>query len=84
LVVTERGLQIRVTPPPEREVHRGDMLQLALRPEKVDIASAPMTAEANTCSGTIRHIVYLGAVTHYDVASEAGEAFVVYWQNQAA
>jgi spermidine/putrescine ABC transporter ATP-binding subunit len=84
IVVTEKGLTIRVTLPPEREVHRGDRLQLALRPEKVDITSAPATTEGNICTGTIRHIVYLGTVTHYYVTSEDGETFVVYWQNQAA
>jgi ABC-type Fe3+/spermidine/putrescine transport system ATPase subunit len=60
------------------------MQQLALRPEKVDMAAVPMTAEANTCTGKIKHIVYLGTVTHYYVTSEHGDAFVVYWQNQAA
>jgi spermidine/putrescine ABC transporter ATP-binding subunit len=84
LVVTEKGLIIRVNLPPERDVRGGDMLQLALRPEKVDMASVPMTAEANTCTGKIKHIVYLGTVTHYYVTSEHGDAFVVYWQNQAA
>jgi ABC-type Fe3+/spermidine/putrescine transport system ATPase subunit len=84
VMVTEKGLTIRVTPPCGREVRRGDRLQLALRPEKVDITSAPVMAEMNTCTGTIRHIVYLGTVTHYYVTSEDGEAFVVYWQNQAA
>ena len=43
-----------------------------------------MTPQANTCTGTIRHIVYLGTVTHYYVTSEDGEAFVVYCQNQSA
>jgi spermidine/putrescine transport system ATP-binding protein len=83
LVVTEKGLTIRVAPPSAREVRKGDRLQLALRPEKVDITSVPAAA-ANTCSGTLRHIVYLGTVTHYYVTSEDGEAFIVYWQNQAA
>jgi ABC-type Fe3+/spermidine/putrescine transport system ATPase subunit len=82
LAVTEKGLAIRVTPPSAREVRKGDRLQLALRPEKVDITSVP--AAANTCSGTIRHIVYLGTATHYYVISEDGEAFIVYRQNQTA
>jgi ABC-type Fe3+/spermidine/putrescine transport system ATPase subunit len=50
----------------------------------VDISSSPMMPEANTCTGRIRHIVYLGTVTHYYVTSETGEAFVIYRQNQAA
>jgi ABC-type Fe3+/spermidine/putrescine transport system ATPase subunit len=84
LVVTERGLPIPVTPPPERQVRRGDRLQLALRPEKVDIAATPAPAGANGCIGTIKHIVYLGTMTHYYVTSDAGEEFVVYCQNQAS
>ncbi|HEX9869393.1 MAG TPA: ABC transporter ATP-binding protein, partial [Candidatus Tectomicrobia bacterium] len=84
LVVTDKGLKLRVTCAPGRQVRKGDRLQLALRPEKVDISSSPMAAEANTCTGTIRHIVYLGTVTHYYVTSETGEAFVIFRQNQAA
>jgi spermidine/putrescine transport system ATP-binding protein len=84
LVVTDKGLKLRVTGAPGRQVCTGDRLQLALRPEKVDISSSPMTPEANTCTGRIRHIVYLGTVTHYYVTSETGEEFVIYCQNQAA
>jgi spermidine/putrescine ABC transporter ATP-binding subunit len=84
LVVTDKGLKIWVTGAPGRQVRKGDRLQLALRPEKVDISASPMTPKANTCTGTIRHIVYLGTVTHYYVTSETGEAFVIYCQNQAA
>jgi spermidine/putrescine ABC transporter ATP-binding subunit len=84
LVVTDKGLKLRVTCAPERQARQGDRLQLALRPEKLHMSSTPEAPEANTCAATIRHIVYLGTVTHYYVTSESGEAFVVYCQNQAA
>jgi putative spermidine/putrescine transport system ATP-binding protein len=84
LVVTENGLKIWVSPAPEREVLRGDRLHLALRPEKVHLTWSQSAQEANTCAGTIKHIVYLGTVTHYYMTSEAGEAFVAYLQNHEA
>jgi spermidine/putrescine ABC transporter ATP-binding subunit len=84
LVVTAKGLKIWVCPAPERDVRQGDTLHLALRPEKVHITASPSRQEANTCTGIIGHIVYLGTVTHYYVTSDDGGAFVVYVQNQAA
>ena len=83
-MVTDKSLEIRVTCAPGHQVCKGYRLQLARCPEKVDISSLPMTPQANACKGTIRHIVYLGTVTHYYVTSEDGEAFVIYCQNQAA
>jgi ABC-type Fe3+/spermidine/putrescine transport system ATPase subunit len=82
LVVTAKGLKIRVSPASEREVRQGAPLRVALRPEKVQMTSSPVTEGGNRCTGTIKHIVYLGTVTHYYVTNEEGEAFVVYLQNQ--
>jgi spermidine/putrescine transport system ATP-binding protein len=84
LVVTAKGLKLWLSPTPDGEVRQGDHLHLALRPEKVHLTSSPARQEVNTCAGTIRHIVYLGTVTHYYVTSEEDEAFVVYLQNQQA
>ena len=84
LVVTAKGLKVRVSPASGREVRQGDRLHLALRPEKVHMTSSPVTEGDNTCAGTIRHVVYLGTVTHYYVSSAEGEAFVIYQQNQHA
>jgi TOBE domain-containing protein len=68
---------------PSRQVRRGDRLQLALRPGKIDMSPSPMAPGAGTSTGTIRHVVYLGTVPHYYVTSEAGEAFVIHCQSQA-
>jgi putative spermidine/putrescine transport system ATP-binding protein len=81
-VNTTRGISMWVTPPPGRNIRVGDTLQLALRPEKVLLATPDRQARQHAHTATIQHIVYLGTSTHYYLGTEAGEDIVAYVQNR--
>jgi spermidine/putrescine ABC transporter ATP-binding subunit len=82
LVATENQMKLWVSPPSDRKIRVGETLQLAVRPEKVKIDAHRPAGEWNAYPSTIANIIYLGAVTHYDVKTEPGEALIVYVQNQ--
>ncbi|HEV8306555.1 MAG TPA: ABC transporter ATP-binding protein [Methylomirabilota bacterium] len=61
----------------------GDPVELAIRPEKIRLAAAPLPA-ANCVAGQVEHLVYLGAVTYYYLRIAGEVRLVVMEQNQTA
>jgi putative spermidine/putrescine transport system ATP-binding protein len=61
----------------------GDPQAFTIRPEKIALAEpdAPVGAEDCSATGTVREVVYLGAVTRYIVQLDAGGTLVVMQQN---
>jgi spermidine/putrescine ABC transporter ATP-binding subunit len=82
VVLTDNQFRLWVTPPSGQTPYIGDTLHLALRPEKISLSRSRPTGEQNIAAAVIKHIVYLGTVTHYYVKTEEGEDLVVYAQNQ--
>jgi putative spermidine/putrescine transport system ATP-binding protein len=61
----------------------GDPQAFTVRPEKIAMAEpgAPVSGEDCSATGTVREVVYLGAVTRYVVELEVGGTLVVMQQN---
>ena len=61
----------------------GDAHAFTIRPEKIAMAEAATTVDADHCSATghVREVVYLGAVTRYIVQLDVGGELVVMQQN---
>jgi spermidine/putrescine ABC transporter ATP-binding subunit len=82
VVITDNHLRLWVPPADGKKVRVGDTCQIALRPEKISLSRHRPAAEQHVTAAVIKHIVYLGTVTHYYVKTEEGEDLVVYVQNQ--
>jgi spermidine/putrescine ABC transporter ATP-binding subunit len=82
MVRTTRGMTLWLRPPPGRQLGVGDTVHLALRPEKVTMIPFEAPPMPYAQSVTIKHIIYLGTVTHYYTRTVHGEEIVVYAQNQ--
>jgi len=73
-----------------RALNRGQKGALALRPEQIQIDAVPIGAtltdnvESNSFRGTIRQLIFLGDVTHYHVALEAGALLEILLPNASA
>jgi putative spermidine/putrescine transport system ATP-binding protein len=61
----------------------GDPQPFTIRPEKIALAEIgdPVASEDCSATGTVREVVYLGAVTRYIVQLDAGGTLVVMQQN---
>jgi spermidine/putrescine transport system ATP-binding protein len=81
LVLTESHMKLWVSPASNRKIRVGEILQLALRPEKIRLVPHRPSKEWNAYPATIAHIVYLSAVTHFYVQTELQEALIVSVQN---
>ena len=64
----------------EVNVKAGDMISVAIRPEKIDIREATDT-EANALPGTIEEVIFIGTDTRYVVRITEKTALVVREQN---
>ncbi len=81
-LVIELASGARVSALPVDGPRAGDRVELAIRPEKIEIAEVAGRA-ANCLPGTVENVVYLGAVTYYHVQTPDGR-LVVMEQNRAA
>ena len=68
---------------PVAQVIAGDPHAFTIRPEKIVLAELDASSTGDDCSatGTVREVVYLGAVTRYIVELDAGGRLVVMQQN---
>ncbi|MBI1846149.1 MAG: ABC transporter ATP-binding protein [Candidatus Rokubacteria bacterium] len=62
-------------------VQPGDPVEVAVRPEKVRLGTAP-SSDANCVAGRVENVVYLGAVTYYYVRVTEDVRLVAMEQNQ--
>jgi spermidine/putrescine ABC transporter ATP-binding subunit len=80
-LVVELASGARVSALPVEGPGVGDRVEIAIRPEKLEIADGAGRA-ANCLAGTVENVVYLGAVTYYHVHT-ADARLVVMEQNRA-
>jgi spermidine/putrescine transport system ATP-binding protein len=74
-----------VVPVGDDAVRVGDPLQLSVRPEKIDLATAPPTADGRSVvRGVVTEVVYLGTSTNYNVTTSTGAGVVVFDQNASS
>ncbi|HEY6067146.1 MAG TPA: ABC transporter ATP-binding protein [Gaiellaceae bacterium] len=72
--VARFGESERVVVPVGRDVHAGDVLRVAVRPERVQIGphGRPSADGGSALDGTVAEIVYLGMYTQFHVQTRAG------------
>ena len=61
----------------------GQQVWLALRPEKIRIASRAATSAINAIPGKVEDVGYLGSISHYHVRTAAGERMTALRANSA-
>jgi spermidine/putrescine transport system ATP-binding protein len=83
--VIELGPDERIiVPVQDRAVWPGSPLELTVRPEKIDLLTAPPAGEGCALRGTVTEVVYLGTSTNFSVSTTAGSDMVVFQQNSAS
>jgi spermidine/putrescine transport system ATP-binding protein len=60
----------------------GEVIELTVRPEKIELCGEPMNASA--LRGTVTEVVYLGTFTNYNVTTSTGAEVVVFVQNASS
>ncbi|MBW4466886.1 MAG: ABC transporter ATP-binding protein [Pegethrix bostrychoides GSE-TBD4-15B] len=81
---TRSGLKIWVKPQalfkenPTREV------LVSIRPEKIQLGSTDSSEIANRYDGTLKHVMYLGNHTHYQVELPSGDVITVFQTNRSS
>jgi spermidine/putrescine transport system ATP-binding protein len=73
-----------IVPVQDRVVREGSQLELTVRPEKIDLATAQPAGEGCALRGTVTEVVYLGTSTNFSVSTTAGSDMVVFQQNSAS
>jgi spermidine/putrescine ABC transporter ATP-binding subunit len=71
---------LRVRVPWEEGIEPGAPIRLAIRPEKIRLGPP---GEKDGLPARVRHVVYLGGMTHFYMESPEGQAVVVHVQNMA-
>ena len=65
-------------------VHEGDLLEITVRPEKIELSSARPVGTGCALRGTVTEVVYLGTSTNFSVSTTTGADMVIFRQNSAA
>jgi spermidine/putrescine transport system ATP-binding protein len=79
------GEQIVVPLADDHAVLVGEILELSVRPEKIDLtAVAPVTGGRSVVRGVVTEVVYLGTSTNYNVTTSTGAGVVVFDQNASS
>ena len=73
-----------IVPVQDRAVSPGSPLELTVRPEKIDLVTAPPAGEGCALRETVTEVVYLGTSTNFSVSTTAGSDMVVFQQNSAS
>jgi spermidine/putrescine transport system ATP-binding protein len=81
--VLEVSADERIVVPLRREVSVGEVIELTVRPEKIELSDAPQSLGCQL-RGKVSEVVYLGTSTNYEVATTTGEEIMVHRQNSAA
>jgi putative spermidine/putrescine transport system ATP-binding protein len=77
--ISDNGLRVRC--PPAGGIRRA---VLAVRPEKIALATGPVQGRANQFKATLERLSYLGAMTEYVVRCATGEELIVHGVNLSA
>ncbi|HEY5985449.1 MAG TPA: TOBE domain-containing protein, partial [Streptosporangiaceae bacterium] len=62
----------------------GRLLELTVRPEKIELSTVPPTPGRCAVRGTVKEVVYLGTSTNFAVTTTTGADIVVFQQNSAS
>src|SRR5215472_15893008 len=73
-----------IVPVQDRVASEGSRLELTVRPEKIDLSTAPPAGEGCALRGSVTEVVYLGTSTNFSVSTTAGSDMVVFQQNSAS
>jgi len=73
-----------IVPVADRAVSPGSQLELTVRPEKIELTTAPPPGPGCALRGTVTEVVYLGTSTNFSVTTSAGAEVVVFQQNSAS
>ena len=75
----------RVLVPVPASVAAGDMIEISVRPEKIDMhQSAPAATGHSILTAVVDEVVYHGTSTNYTVTTAAGAEFLIFDQNASS
>jgi len=73
-----------VVPVSDGAVAPGSLIELTVRPEKIEISTTRPAGRGCVLRGQITEVVYLGTSTNFSVTTTTGADIVVFQQNSAA
>ena len=73
-----------IVPVLDRAVRQGGQLELTVRPEKIELATAPPAGPGCALRGTVSEVVYLGTSTSFAVTTTTGADMIIFLQNSAS
>jgi len=82
-IVQVSGDQRIVVPTRGRSVAEGDLLEITVRPEKIELTAARPDGSGCALRGTVTEVVYLGTSTNFAVSTTTGADMVIFQQNSA-
>jgi spermidine/putrescine transport system ATP-binding protein len=85
LAVIEVSQDERIIVPAQPSgVVTGGQIELTVRPEKIELGTAPPPPDRCALRGTVTEVVYLGTSTSFSVTTTTGADIVVFEQNSAS
>ncbi|HEX6870623.1 MAG TPA: ABC transporter ATP-binding protein [Micromonosporaceae bacterium] len=74
-----------IVPVRDRSVVRGELVELSVRPEKINLSTAQPAMNGHCLlRGVVTEVVYLGTSTNYNVRTSTGAEIVVFDQNASS
>jgi spermidine/putrescine ABC transporter ATP-binding subunit len=78
-LVTAGGLTLRART--DRPIREGEQINVAIRPEKIELLNGEAGSIPDVLVGTIEHLIYTGSTSTYHVMLSGGERITVEAQN---
>jgi len=82
--ITPNGLKIWVKPQDSLKENPARDVVVSVRPEKIRLGHADASDQLNCYEGTLKHAMYLGTHTHYQVELPGGEIVTVFQTNRSS
>ncbi len=86
--ITPSGLRLWVKPQASLQADPAREVRVSIRPEKIRIGEATAASQsidqANCYEGTLKHAMYLGTHTHYQVELPSGDMITVFQTNRSS
>jgi spermidine/putrescine transport system ATP-binding protein len=82
--ITPNGLKIWVKPQDSLKENPVREVVVSVRPEKIRLGHADASDQVNCYAGTLKHAMYLGTHTHYQVELPGGEIVTVFQTNRSS
>ena len=82
--ITRSGLKLWAQPQESLRENPAREVMISIRPEKIRLGHAETSDQVNCYAGTLKHAMYLGTHTHYQVELASGDVITVFQTNRSS